>query len=70
MQSKLYGVSFEPPIFYNSEISIRFELGVPYRDIDDPVYFETVKKRSRLYLSLYFRLMMNCTLLGLHMKHI
>ncbi|NUU61108.1 DUF3885 domain-containing protein [Paenibacillus agri] len=44
--SHLQGISLEPPLFYNSNIGIRFELGVPYRGIEDPLYFETVKKRS------------------------
>lgn len=46
LQSNLQGISLEPPLFYNSDIGIRFELGVPYRGIEDPLYFETVQKRS------------------------
>jgi len=44
--SNLQGIALEPPLFYNSDIGIRFELGVPYRGIEDPLYFETVRKRS------------------------
>lgn len=46
MQSNLHGISLEPPLFYNSDVGIRFELGVPYRGVEDPSYFETVTKRS------------------------
>lgn len=46
LQLNLHGISLEPPIFYNSEIGIRFELGDPYRGVEEPSYFEKVKKRS------------------------
>lgn len=46
LRSNLHGISLEPPLFYNSVIGIRFELGVPYRGVEHPSYFETVKKRS------------------------
>lgn len=36
----------EPPLFYHFSIGIRFEIGVPYCEIDDPLYFQTVKMRS------------------------
>ncbi|CAN7499090.1 DUF3885 domain-containing protein [Paenibacillus sp. LjRoot153] len=54
MRSNLHGMSLDPPLFYNSDIGIRFELGIPYRGIEDPAYFETVKKRSvTLFESLF-----------------
>jgi hypothetical protein len=46
MQSNLQGISLEPPLFYNSDVGIRFELGVPYKGLEEPSYFETIKKRS------------------------
>jgi len=39
---------FEPPLFYNIPFGIRFELGVPYRSVDDPKYLHTVLLRSTM----------------------
>ena len=35
-----------PALFYHSPIGLRFEIGVPYRGIEHPSYFQTVKMRS------------------------
>lgn len=48
--SKLKDLLLEPPLFYNNDVGIRFELGVPYRgDIGDKYnsnYFDIVNKRA------------------------
>lgn len=40
-------LKIESPLFYNAPIGIRFELGVPYRGVDDPKYFMTVHLRAK-----------------------
>jgi hypothetical protein len=47
-------LSIEPPLYYNAPFGIRFELGVPYRDIDDPSYFKTVLLRSTMLFNEIF----------------
>jgi hypothetical protein len=47
-------LSIEPPLFYNATFGIRFELGVPYRSIDDPTYFKTVHLRSTMLFNEIF----------------
>ncbi|MEX2461672.1 MAG: DUF3885 domain-containing protein [Paenibacillaceae bacterium] len=47
LQSTLQNIILEPPLFYNNDIGLRFELGVPYRELEDPSYFETVHHRSK-----------------------
>jgi hypothetical protein len=47
IQYILQNIILEPPLFYNNDIGLRFELGVPYREIEDPGYFETVHYRSK-----------------------
>lgn len=46
-QSTLKSMILEPPLFYNNEIGLRFELGAPYRELDNPYYFETVHLRAK-----------------------
>lgn len=38
----------ESPLFYNAQIGIRFELGIPYRGIDEPNYFSDLLRRAKL----------------------
>lgn len=47
-------VKIEPPLFYNAPIGIRFELGVPYREIEDPNYFMTVQLRAKIIFESLF----------------
>lgn len=47
IQLMLKGFNLESPLFYNNEIGLRFELGVPYRDHDNHCYFETIHYRAR-----------------------
>jgi hypothetical protein len=46
LETNLHDIILEPPLFYNNAIGLRFELGVPYRELEDPVYFETIHNRS------------------------
>lgn len=39
-------MKLEVPLFYNFPLGLRFELGVPYRGIDDPTYFEQLEQRA------------------------
>lgn len=39
-------MKLEVPLFYNFPLGLRFELGVPYRGIDDPTYFEQLQQRA------------------------
>lgn len=39
-------IPLESPLFYNAQIGIRFELGLPYRGIDEPSYFACLCTRS------------------------
>lgn len=39
-------MKLEVPLFYNFALGLRFELGVPYRGIDDPTYFEQLEQRA------------------------
>lgn len=43
------GLSLEPPLFYNWNIGIRFELGNPQEE-DEKIYMERVLKRSKTLL--------------------
>lgn len=45
----------ESPLFYNAPIGIRFELGVPYRGIDDPAYFTNICMRSSMIFREVFK---------------
>ena len=47
LESNFSEVKVESPLFYNAPIGIRFELGVPYRGIEDPNYFLTVHLRAK-----------------------
>jgi hypothetical protein len=48
LKSHFPGIQLESPLFYNAPIGIRFELGVPYRGIDDPAYFTNIYMRSSI----------------------
>lgn len=39
-------MKLEVPLFYNFPLGLRFELGVPYRGIDDPTYFEQLQQHA------------------------
>jgi hypothetical protein len=41
-------IPLESPLFYNAPIGLRFELGVPYRGVEDPSYFTNVLLRSSM----------------------
>ncbi|MNJ47267.1 hypothetical protein D3C77_424220 [compost metagenome] len=69
LRSNLHGISLEPPLFYNSVIGIRFELGVPYRGVEHPRILKQLKNVLKLYLRQFFRKVTNCTLLEGHMNH-
>lgn len=48
------GNILEPAMFYNWDIGIRFELGVPYRGIEDPDYFANLIERAvRIFESVF-----------------
>jgi hypothetical protein len=48
-------VSIESPLFYNSPIGIRFELGVPYRKVHDSAYFTNIYLRSSMIFQDVFK---------------
>ncbi|WP_312117638.1 DUF3885 domain-containing protein [Brevibacillus reuszeri] len=48
-------LNLEPPLFYHSAVGIRFEIGVPYRGIEHPSYFQTVKMRSIMLFEQIFK---------------
>lgn len=41
-------VPLESPLFYNAPVGLRFELGVPYRGVENPSYFTNVLLRSSM----------------------
>lgn len=47
-------IKIESPLFYNAPVGIRFELGVPYRGVDDPKYFLTVQLRAKTIFEALF----------------
>jgi len=47
-------IQIKCPLFYNAPVGIRFELGVPYRGVDDPKYFMTVHLRAKLIVEALF----------------
>jgi hypothetical protein len=48
LDTQFQGISIESPLFYNAQFGIRFEIGVQYREIDHPGYFESVYIRSTM----------------------
>src|SRR5690606_24436681 len=61
MQIKKYinehldSILLEPPLFYNSEVGIRYELGLSDTSIDNSTYFEVVKNRALSLFNAIFR---------------
>lgn len=41
-------MSLESPLFYNAQVGLRFELGVPYRGVENTPYFTNVLLRSSM----------------------
>jgi len=54
IEENLSNIKFEPPLFYNSSIGIRFELGLPYHWLDDEAYFKIVGERARVLFDSIF----------------
>jgi len=46
MKKHFPGLILESPLFYQSSVGLRFELGMPYRGIEDPNYFSHVQARA------------------------
>jgi hypothetical protein len=46
IENNLRGLVLETPLFYNNPIGIRFEIGVPYRQVSSDKYFTNVYLRS------------------------